>query len=236
MTSRRQIIFISVATLGLLLLIIVLLYVGGILALEPTPEANSVYDNIPHRIASDGAPILGSSGAPVTIVVFTDYACPHCARYMDTLNTIVNDHVLPGNARLEMRVLPGLDPDGSLLAAQHALCALEQDQFWQYQEALFALQETYGQTAFSESRLIDAATELGTDTDELTNCTENTTALQTRLQRTIDLAQNTSINSLPAVLIRYGSASPEPISIDGITWTGAVPASQIGSAILAAAQ
>lgn len=235
MTSRRQFMLFSAATLLLLLLAAVLLYVGGILGSTPDTQAASFYDGITSRIAPDGAPVLGSSSARITIVVFTDYACPHCAGYMETVRALVEDYVRPGDVRLEMRVLSGLDPTGSLNAARFALCTIEQNRFWEYQEELFALQAEYGRTAFSAERLIDAAAQLGIDTGDLASCTANNNTLLTRLQRSVELAQNSGLESLPAVLIRQGSSQPAPIIVNGDSWTGPVPLAQISSAIQTAA-
>ena len=56
-----------------------------------------------------GAPVksYGSSSAPITMEVFTDYECPSCRNlYENTLKQLINDYVAAGKVRLIHRDFP----------------------------------------------------------------------------------------------------------------------------------
>jgi protein-disulfide isomerase len=52
-------------------------------------------------------PVAGDPEADVTVMVFEDFACPHCRTYhLDVLPTIRSEYVEPGQIRYEHRDLP----------------------------------------------------------------------------------------------------------------------------------
>ena len=83
----------------------------------------------PHR----GIPMPSvPTDAPITIVEFSDYQCPFCRRWHEE----VYEPLLaayPGKIRFVYRNLPltSIHPD-AMSAAEAAMCAGEQDAYWQY--------------------------------------------------------------------------------------------------------
>ncbi len=96
----------------------------------------------------------GRSDAPITVVVWSDYACSFCSRVQTTLGKL--DHLYPDQIRWIHRVLP-LDEDYTL-AAEAALAAAAQSRFRPMHERLFALR---GRVTRAEAELV--ARELGLD-------------------------------------------------------------------------
>src|SRR5690606_3161075 len=88
----------------------------------------------------DGAFIMGDPDAPITLIEFTDFACPHCQRYQPTIDQFIATYVNTGRARLESRVFPTAGGQQTAVAAAAAECADEQvaGAFWQARELLFA--------------------------------------------------------------------------------------------------
>ncbi len=85
------------------------------------------------RLHMEGAPMLGSKTAPVTMVEFTDYQCPYCQRFhLQMFNELKKDFIDTGKVRFYSRDLP-LDQihPNAMRAAQAARCAGDQGQFWQ---------------------------------------------------------------------------------------------------------
>lgn len=84
----------------------------------------------------DGAsPSKGSTKAAVTIVEFSDFECPFCSEVQKTLKQVVENYGT--EVRLVFKHMPSEGHPNSLAAARAAYCALEQDRFWQFHDALF---------------------------------------------------------------------------------------------------
>jgi protein-disulfide isomerase len=84
-------------------------------------------------------PAKGKAGAPVTLVEFSDFQCPFCARYVrDTYPEIVREYVETGKLRYVFMDLP-LESIHRLAfrAAEAAHCAGEQDRYWEMHDRLF---------------------------------------------------------------------------------------------------
>jgi len=104
---------------------------------KPTP-ATLAMDNI---VAE-----LGEPDAAVTIVEFTDYQCPYCARHVAaTLPQLISEMVETGRVRYVIKDFP-LDPihPEARAAAVAARCAAEQGAYWEMHEALFTNQSEWG--------------------------------------------------------------------------------------------
>jgi protein-disulfide isomerase len=89
------------------------------------------------QVNVDGAPFVGPTAAPVTIVEFSDFHCPFCQRAEDTITQILSRY--GDRVRVIWRDYPvdNLHPQ-SRKAHEAARCASDQGKFWQYQRALFA--------------------------------------------------------------------------------------------------
>ena len=87
----------------------------------------------PEAIHGPLAPALGPAGAPVTVVSFSDYQCPYCRRMLDTLVALHDRY--PQTVQIVYRHYPL--HDGAAALAEAALCAGDQDRFWDYHLALF---------------------------------------------------------------------------------------------------
>lgn len=81
-------------------------------------------------------PLRGPAAAPVTIVVFSDYASPYCARLHQQLSELRKQY--PDELRVQFRSRPLPNHPEASLAAEAAMAAAEQGQFFRYHDALFA--------------------------------------------------------------------------------------------------
>ena len=91
-----------------------------------------------YEIPTENAYALGPADAPITLVEFSDYQCPFCRRW----HAEVYEPLLaayPGQIRFVYRHLPldSIHPD-AISAAEAAMCAGEQDAYWQFHEKLFS--------------------------------------------------------------------------------------------------
>jgi protein-disulfide isomerase len=112
-------------------------------------------------------PSLGRATAPVTIVEFSDYQCPYCGQFFrETLPLLVAEYVKTGRVRLVYHDFPisSLHP-GALKAAEAALCAGDQQRYWEYHDALFQ-----NQSSLEETELVRRALTLKLDTAAFNRC------------------------------------------------------------------
>jgi len=83
-------------------------------------------------------PSLGGAAPLVTVVVFSDYACPPCARTWKVLDHLLEDHGDDLRVVARSLTVPGFG-DGER-AAEAALAADAQGQFWPMHRRLFTAQ------------------------------------------------------------------------------------------------
>jgi protein-disulfide isomerase len=101
------------------------------IAQDAVPSKTILYD-----IETKGFPSLGVSDAPVVIVEFGDFQCPVCYRWhVETFKPLLRAY--PGKIRFVYRNYPLDFHQNAFGAAEAALCAGDQDAYWQYSDALF---------------------------------------------------------------------------------------------------
>jgi protein-disulfide isomerase len=84
--------------------------------------------------------VLGDKSAPVTIVEFSDYQCPHCAVAARPLHEVVAG-AAKGKARLCAKYFPLPMHPRAMVAAECAEYARRHGKFWELNELLFAHQD-----------------------------------------------------------------------------------------------
>ncbi len=107
----------------------------------PTPDNNNLPAARPAQkvvpgLSWAGAPSLGPVDAPITIVAFSDFQCPFCARAATTINGLVGD--FPGKIRVVFKHRPLSFHKRAKAAAIAAMAAHRQGKFWPYHDRLFA--------------------------------------------------------------------------------------------------
>jgi len=108
------------------------------------------------KLADQECPQLGDPRAPVAVVEFSDYQCPHCAVAQKPLRDLVRS--LPGRVRVCSKYFPLPGHARAVVAAGAAEFARQKGKFWPMNDLLFAHQEELG-----DSDLKGYARELGLD-------------------------------------------------------------------------
>ncbi len=124
----------------------------------PTPAAAPAAPTpaVVKDIAIDKAPTKGPKNAPITIVAFSDFECPFCARVNPTLSQIEQQY--KGKVKIAFKHQPLPFHANAKLAAAASMAANEQGKFWEYHDKLFA-----NQRQLDRASLERYATELGMD-------------------------------------------------------------------------
>ena len=90
-------------------------------------------------LSVEGAQFLGQKNATVTVVEFSDYQCPFCARHVQqTLPLLRKEYVDTGKVKYVFRDHPleSIHP-AAFKAAEAARCGGEQGKFWEMHDKLF---------------------------------------------------------------------------------------------------
>jgi protein-disulfide isomerase len=96
-------------------------------------------------------PSLGPSSAPVTLVVFSDYQCPFCAR-LEPVLTALRER-FPEHLRIVWKDLPLVFHEYALPAAilgREAFTKYGNDGFWRVHAELFIHQRSFSDEWFSD--------------------------------------------------------------------------------------
>ena len=100
-------------------------------------------------------PVAGDPEADVTVAVYEDYACPHCATYSESVYPQVReDYLTDGTIRYEFHDFPiPVDEDASWQAASAARAVQDNvgvEAFFTYSEGLFANQNQLGPDTYAD--------------------------------------------------------------------------------------
>lgn len=185
-----------------------------------TPAAQVSYAEIPHTRLSDGGFVLGDPEAPVTVVEFADFACPHCQEYSATIGRFIQDYVATGKAKLEYRMfISGADPVNGTYTAQLAECAAEQKEggFWEAHDILFELGR---RGRFNATTARSLADRMSLDYSALLSCAQDAG----QYNKDVQMGESLGIQSTPSIMVRLGDRQPQFINSGGRAWDrGPVP-------------
>ncbi len=99
----------------------------------------NAFNPIPKTVDLGNAPATGSQTAKVTIIEFSDFECPFCARAYPTVKKILQTY--PSDVKFYYKHLPliSIHPRAQK-AAEASVCAQDQGKFWEYHDKLFTAQ------------------------------------------------------------------------------------------------
>lgn len=144
----------------------------------PTEVQNPEQPDLTVAETRDEADLLaaGPVDAPVTLVVFSDYQCPFCARWSEQTLPSMMKHVEAGDLRIEWRDVNVFGP-ASERAARASYAAAQQGAFWEYHDQLFADGQRRTEGELTDEALTALAGDLGLDTEQFsTDFTSEETA------------------------------------------------------------
>jgi protein-disulfide isomerase len=132
-----------------------------------TPQSQPV-------ITADDDPVLGSADAPVTMIEFSDFQCPFCARfYSETLPLIKDNFIDTGLVKMVYRDFPlqSIHPN-AIPAAVASECADDQGAYWEYHDMLFENVSVWGPMEIPSAveQFKSYATDLGLDVGTFSEC------------------------------------------------------------------
>jgi protein-disulfide isomerase len=107
----------------------------------------------------EGTPMRGPLTAPVVLVEYTDFQCPYCTRIQPTIDALRERY---GDQLLHVfKNLPLPMHAQAQLAGEAALCAQDQDKFWEFHDWLFENQRNLSQESMvAQAGVLELDTEL----------------------------------------------------------------------------
>jgi protein-disulfide isomerase len=149
-------------------------------------------------LALDAQPRSGPADAPVDVVVFLDFLCPHCASFAEDVQPrLEREYVETGAAALYAMNFVVIGPESERIA-HVGECVRDQDDdaYWAFETAAFR-----SQSGLSESTALELATEYAdVDADELRACVAEDRRLDA-VRADVATAQRLGLTGTPSVLV-----------------------------------
>lgn len=143
-------------------------------------------------------PSRGPATAPVTVVEFGDFQCPHCKEAQPTLDKLANEDK---NARVVFQNFPLPMHDWAMKAASYADCIgrTSNDAFWKFVSSVYDAQSEIT-TSNADEKLTALADGVGVKGSDTATCAAKPETA-TRVQHSIDLGTLLGVNSTPTIFI-----------------------------------
>ncbi len=121
------------------------------------------------EVSEDDDAVLGDENAPVTIVEFSEFECPFCAKFYDgAYQQIKEKYVETGKVKIIFRDFPLSFHANAQKAAEATECAEEQGKFWEMHDTLFE-----NQASIAVDDLKKYAVDLGLDAEAFNACLDS---------------------------------------------------------------
>ena len=159
---------------------------------------------LPLKISSGNNPVIGNPDAQITIIEFSDFQCPFCAKFhMQTLPTIMDEYINKGTVKLVFRDFPiqSIHPN-AVPASIAAECANEQGEFEQMYHMLFEKQKEWSnlETAYAITAFNQYASELQLNEEKFDSCIKNVKYIE-EVQKDLDDGRTFGVTGTPGFFI-----------------------------------
>jgi protein-disulfide isomerase len=154
------------------------------------------------KLKTQFQPALGTSGAPVAIVLFSDMQCPHCKGEAEMLRKNLIQ-AYPTQVRLYFKDFPleSLHP-WAKAAAMAGRCLYQQspDAFWEFHDYIYAHQDSTTPQNLKDEVLGVAKTSKGVDAMKLAACIDNKATLA-EIDKEIEEGHALDITGTPTMFV-----------------------------------
>lgn len=168
---RQQIITIVAVVVGAIIVVGALLLVANQPAEAPLPEGTLTrYADLRQGRTEQGFPRLGEINARLQLEEYASFDCDNCAVFRDQAIDPLIEYIRAGDVGYTF--VPIYSNQGnSQGAARAAICAAEQEKFWEMHETLYLWHGTYDTVqAFIDNRIDTGVAALGMDQGAFAGC------------------------------------------------------------------
>jgi protein-disulfide isomerase len=166
-----------------------------------TPPQQPLY-----QIAVDDQPARGNPSASVTVVEFTDFQCPNCAKQYSVVERLIAE--FGTRVKFVVRDFPLAQYENAAKAAEAAEAAREQGKYWEYVALLYR-----NQSALQVDKLKQYASTLGLDRTRFDSALDSGKFADKILRDRLD-GQKVGVSSAPVFFVN-GRRVAEP-SYEGL--------------------
>ncbi len=141
----------------------------------PTPVAPSAAPVRPVtrvEIPLDDSPFFGEASASVTVAEFTDFQCPACSAYFNSvLPQVRSEYIDKGLIKYVIKHFPlrNIHPNAEI-GSEAAACANDQKAFAKYHDLLFTKQSEWSIISDPTEKLVSYAQQLGLNATTFRSC------------------------------------------------------------------
>lgn len=154
----------------------------------------------PLPAVAEGERSVGRPDAPVTVIEYASFTCPHCAQWAaEVLPEFKAAYVDTGKVRIVYRDMPTPPEEPAVAAALLSRCTAP-DRAFEVIERLFSRQATARSMGWPGAWLGDAAQFAGRTQDELLTCFQDP-ATEAALNADVDAAFAAGVSSTPTIFV-----------------------------------
>lgn len=190
--------------------------IGAPTIAQPPPK--QLPPPIPAELMVMGAPFKGAADARLTIIEFSDFQCPSCARHWaQTYAQLDKEYISTGTVKYVFRHFPRerIHPQ-AFKAGEAAECAAAQNRFWEMHDRLFANQQ-----ALFPNDLVKHAQAVGLDEPQFTACLVGG-QMAARVRQDMAMGTQAGVSSTPTFFV--GQTLPDgKVKVHGRMSGGAFP-------------
>ncbi len=149
---------------------------------------------------ADRGRVLGAEDA-MWIVMISDFQCPYCKQWHDSsMTALKRDYIDKGIVRLAYLHLPLPNHTHATGEAEASMCAAAQGKFWEYADALFAVQQQVARVPDIGPTLLRIADELKLDRATFVTCRQSE-SIRMLVQNDVRQAAQARVQSTPSFLV-----------------------------------
>lgn len=164
------------------------------------PSENKQEKITTQTLMQNGSPLIGYSGAKITILEWGDYQCTYCYKFhQSSKDIIIEEYVNTGKANFVFRDFP-LNGPNSVLAAEATYCADDQGKYWEYHDETYKNWEGENTGWVNRNSLEKFAKTVNLDVNQFNKCLDDKKYKQKVLDNE-DFGINIGIKATPSFLI-----------------------------------
>lgn len=127
----------------------------------------------PAQAWTNDDPAWGDESAPINMVVFSDFQCPFCGEFFQTLEKLEKDWITSGKLKIQHRDFPLTMHLNSMQAHIAANAAAAQGKYMEMHRLLFQHQREWEKTSEPEKLFLAYAEQLGLNIEQFKSSTDD---------------------------------------------------------------